>query len=134
MSLTTNGSNKQLAWALTADAVTRPTAWYVALHTADPTEAGTVAELTTATAASYARQPVAMYSPAGNQTANDANITFNIGTLTGSATVTHMSIWSDDTSTSASDVWYYGALSTAKILSSSDTLTFAIEEIIITQD
>lgn len=56
MSKTNYAETLTLNYLLTAAAVTRPSNWYVALHTADPTETGAVAEL--AVGNGYARQPV----------------------------------------------------------------------------
>jgi hypothetical protein len=134
MSLTTNGANTQLAWTLTTDSVTRPTAWYVALHTANPTETGTVGEVSTVDVSGYSRATVTFDTPASSQIVNDGIVTFTTGTVSGTVTVTHLSIWNVATAGTSANVFYYGALSTPKILSSSETLTFASGELTITQD
>ena len=134
MSLTTNGANTQLAWTLTTDSVTRPTAWYVALHTANPTETGSVGEVSTSDVSGYARAAITFDSPASSQITNDDVVSFTTGTVSGVVTVTHLSIWNVATAGTSANVFYYCALSTPKILSSSETLTFASGELTITQD
>jgi len=134
MSLTTNGANTQLAWTLTTDSVTRPTAWYVALHTANPTETGTVGEVSTAAVSGYARATITFDSPAASQITNDDVVSFTTGTVSGVVTVTHISIWDVSSAGTSANVYYYGALSTPKILSSAETLTFAAGELTITQN
>ena len=135
MSLTTNGANVQLNWTLTTGtAPTRPTTWYVALHTADPTEVGTTAELTTGQASTYARQAITFGTSTTSSTSNTGTVSFSVGTVTGSVTVSHISIWNSSSATASTNVYYYGSLSVAKTLSTGDTLTFATGELIITQD
>jgi hypothetical protein len=134
MSLTTNGANTQLSWTLTTASVTRPTTWFVALHTADPTETGTTGELTTGQASGYARATIAFGTPASSVITNSGTVSFTTGTVSGSVTVTHISIWNVSSAGTSSNVYYYGSLSTPKILSSSETLTFASGELTITQD
>lgn len=83
---------------------------YVALHTADPGEAGnqTTSE---ATYTSYARAAVARTSGGWTITANsvspNANIDFPAATG-GSETITHVSIGTDSTGTGK--ILYYGAI------------------------
>jgi len=60
MSFTTYGENLLINWAFNVDSVTRPTAWFVAIHTADPTETGATAEMVVGTDADYVRQAVTM--------------------------------------------------------------------------
>ena len=40
MSLSNTFETNILTWTFTADSVTRPTDWYVALYTADPSDTG----------------------------------------------------------------------------------------------
>jgi hypothetical protein len=134
MSLTTAGANLQLTWTLTATSVTRPTAWYIALHTANPTETGTVGELTTSQASSYARYTITFGAPSASLITSSNSISIPVGTVTGTVTVTHVSIWKSSSSTSADDVFYYGALAVPRLISSSETLVFAPGEITIRQD
>lgn len=75
-------------YLFTAEAMgTRPTVWYVALHTADPTDAGATNE---AFGAWYARQAVSFTRTLG-AIANTGAVTFPAVTGAG-LTVTHISI------------------------------------------
>lgn len=94
------------------------TSVYVALHTADPTDAGTGTEVS---GNSYARTQVTAWdAPASRATQNTSAITFPAPT--GSwGTITHYGIW--DASTSG-NMLFYGAL-TSSIAPSSGTVRFA---------
>jgi hypothetical protein len=96
-------------------ALTPPTTVYVALHTSDPTAAGTPA--TEVSAAWYARQAVtfAAQSTAG-QTSNSNTVTFPAVTGSG-LTVTHFSIWDAAT---LGNMLEYSPLSASKTYSISD--------------
>lgn len=104
----------------------------VALHTADPGEAG---DQTTSEAAytSYARVNVARtsggWTVSGNQVSNTAAVDFPEATG-GSETITHFSI-----GIPGGDVMLYsGALSSSLAVSSGITPSFAIGQIVITED
>jgi hypothetical protein len=107
-----------LTWLFTASAATRPTAWYVALHTADPTEVGNVGELS---GNGYARQS-ATFAIAGNEASNSGTLTFGPNTGTNWGSVSHLSIW--DAVTTGNCI-AYGALSSAVTISVGDSLTIA---------
>jgi hypothetical protein len=87
--LTNYGENLVLNWAFTNGAATRPTTWFIALHTADPTEAGSVGELS---GNGYARQS-ATFSVAGDTASNTSSVTFGPNTTSGWGSVSHTSIW-----------------------------------------
>ena len=55
MSLSNTFETTTLKWLLTTDAVTRPTAWYVALYTAAPSDTGGGTEVS---GGSYVRKAV----------------------------------------------------------------------------
>jgi hypothetical protein len=105
---------------------TRPTAWYVALHTADPTETGATAEVS---GSSYARVS-ATWSQTVNVVSNVAAITFPTVTSAG-YTVTHFSVW--DASTSGNCL-FKGALAVGKALAVGEAANFAIGELILSID
>ena len=93
------------------NAATSPlTNLYVALHTADPGEAGNQTT-NEATYTSYARVAVARTSGGwtitGNSVSPNANIDFPAATG-GSETITHVSIGTDSTGTGK--ILYYGAI------------------------
>lgn len=99
---------------------TKPTALYVSLHTADPTDAGTGTEVS---GGSYARVNLAPGD--ANWSAPDATggVTANLATITFPApsanwgTVTHVGVW--DASV-AGNMLTYGTLTTPKTINSGD--------------
>lgn len=107
---------------------------YVALHTADPGDAGSA---TTSECAfgSYARVTVTaatgFSAASGGSTANTGVIAFPECT-SGSETVTHVSIVT--TSSGAGQILYSGALSASRAVSSGITLQFAIGALAISED
>ena len=107
---------------------------YVALHTADPGEAGSQ---TTSECAygSYARVAVARtsggWTVSGNQVQNTAVINFPECT-SGSETVTHFSIGT--LTSGAGQILYKGALTASRNVSSGITLQFPATSITITED
>jgi len=108
-----------LDWLMTTDAVTRPTAWYVALYTAAPSDSGGGTEVY---AGGYARKSVTM-----NSAASPGGTTENAGIVTWTAsgadygTVTHMAIL--DASTAGNFLWH-GALTASKVVQDGDTVQF----------
>lgn len=107
---------------------------YVALHTADPGEAGnqTTSE---ATYTSYARVTVARtsggFTVSGNQASNTALIQFPQCTG-GTNTITHVSV---GTATSgAGQILYSGALTSSLSVSSGIQPQFSIGALVITED
>jgi len=94
---------------------TPPTTVYVALHTSDPTIAGTPA--TEVAGAWYARQAIAFSSQTvAGQTSNSATVTFPAVTGSG-VTVTHFSLWDSAT---LGNMLEFSALSASKTYAISD--------------
>lgn len=124
------------AWVNMADnAASSPlTNLYVALHTADPGEAGTG---TTSEAAytSYARVAVARtsggWTVSGATVSNAAAVTFPACTGS-SATCTYFSI--TVASSGASTILYSGALTSSLAVSNGITPSFAIGALTVTED
>jgi hypothetical protein len=116
-----------LDWMMTSGSATRPTAWYVALYTAAPSDSGGGTEVSTG---GYARQSVAFSaaSSPGGTTSNSGEVSF---TATGAdyGTVTHMGIF--DASSGGNLLWH-GALTASKTVADGDTLTFAVGNIDLT--
>ena len=116
-----------LDWMMTSGSATRPTAWYVALYTAAPSDSGGGTEVSTG---GYARQSVvfdAATSPGGT-TSNSADVSFTaVGGDYG--TVTHMGIF--DASTGGNLLWH-GVLSASKTVEDGDTITFSAGNIDLT--
>lgn len=114
--------NALLDWLMGGSAPTRPTARYVALFTAAPTDAGGGTEVS---GGGYARQAITCGAAASGATSNDAEITF---TASGAAfgTVTHIGIFSAST---AGNLLWHGALSASKVVDDGDSLVFAVSDI-----
>ena len=116
-----------LDWLMTSGTATRPTAWYVALFTAAPSDSGGGTEVSTG---GYSRQSVtfdAASSPGGT-TSNSGAVSF---TASGAdyGTVTHIGIF--DASTAGNLLWH-GALTASKTVADGDTLEFSAGNIDLT--
>ena len=116
-----------LDWLMTTGTATRPTAWYVALYTAAPSDSGGGTEVSTG---GYTRQSVtfdAASSPGGT-TSNSGVVSF---TASGASygTVTHIGIF--DASTSGNLLWH-GAMTASKTVDDGDTLEFSVGNIDLT--
>lgn len=109
-----------LDWLMTTGSATRPTAWYVALYTAAPSDSGGGTEVS---GSGYSRQSVTFAAAAtpGGTTDNSGSVSF---TASGGnwGSVTHIGIF--DASTSGNLLWH-GALSSPKTVNDGDTLQFA---------
>ena len=107
---------------------------YIALHTADPADAGSA---TTSECAfgSYARVAVTaatgFTAASGGSTSNTGVIAFPECT-SGSETVTHVSIVT--TTSGAGQILYSGALTASRSVSSGITLQFAIGALVVSED
>lgn len=116
-----------LDFLMTSGTATRPTAWYVALYTAAPSDSGGGTEVSTG---GYARQSVSFdaASSPGGTTSNSGEVSF---TASGAdyGTVTHMGIF--DAASSGNLLWH-GALTASKTVADGDTLTFAVGNIDLT--
>lgn len=116
-----------LDWMMTSGTATRPTAWFVALYTAAPSDAGGGTEVS---GAGYARQSVAFDAAAtpGGTTSNSADVSF---TAAGGdyGTVTHLGIFD---ASSAGNLLWHGALTASKTVADGDTITFATGNIDLT--
>lgn len=120
--------NKLLDHALGTTAYTQPTTQYLALHTANPDEAGTGAELS---ATGYSRSAIDFNSASsGTATGPTSAIEYTNSGGTSWTEVTHFGVW--DASTSG-NLLYYGALTTAKTIAAGDTLRFTADSISISE-
>jgi len=116
-----------LDWLMTNGSATRPTAWYVALYTAAPSDSGGGTEVS---GSGYSRQSVtfdAATSGTGT-TSNTGAVTFTAAGGDWGA-ITHVGI--HDASTSGNLLWH-GALTTSKTIADGDTLEFSIGNIDLT--
>lgn len=126
MSKTNYLENLVLDWVLGGSTPTRPAGRFLALHTADPTEAGNVGELS---GSGYARQSITFGAASSGSASNTSTHTF---TATGSwGTVSHFSIW--DASTAGNPL-YKGALTTARTVNTGESLTVASAAIVVSED
>jgi len=105
---------------------TSPTTVYVALYTADPTDADLTAN--EVSGGSYARQAVTFGAPSNGVSTNSASVTFP--TASGNwGTITHIGI--RDAST-AGNLLYHTPLDTAKTVNSSDVFTISSGNLSVT--
>jgi hypothetical protein len=116
-----------LDFAMTTGSATRPTAWYVALYTAAPSDSGGGTEVS---GSGYTRQTVAFSaaSSPGGTTSNSGAVTF---TASGGSwgTVSHIGI--HDASTAGNLLWH-GSMTASKSVADGDTLEFSIGNIDLT--
>jgi len=116
-----------LDWSMTTGSATRPTAWYVALYTAAPSDTGGGTEVSTG---GYARQSVtfdAASSPGGT-TSNNNTVSF---TASGASygTVSHIGIFDN---VSGGNLLWHGSMTASKTVADGDTLEFSIGNIDLT--
>lgn len=115
-----------LNWMLNNAAVTRPTAWYISLHTADPGTSGA----NEVSGGSYARQKANAddtgFAPASGGTAStDAAVSFTGMPAVGSPGVQYVGVWDHASSTDDVNFICGGPLAAAKIVNAGDTFTLA---------
>jgi len=116
-----------LDWLMTNGTATRPTAWYVALYTAAPSDSGGGTEVS---GSGYAREAVtfaAATSPGGT-TSNTGAVSF---TASGGdwGSITHIGIHD---ALSGGNLLWHGAMTASKIVNDGDTLEFSIGNIDLT--
>jgi len=114
-----------LDWLMTNGSATRPTAWYLALFTAAPSDSGGGTEVSTG---GYTRQTIAFSAASGGATSNSADVSF---TASGAnyGTVTHVGIF--DASSGGNLLWH-GAMTASKTVEDGDTITFATGNVDLT--
>lgn len=116
-------------WAFTADSVTRPAAWFVSLHKADPGLAGSN-EVAVGDDTAYARIAGTFDDTAVNgQAKNTGTVTFPAAAaVAASYTVTHFGVWDAVT---AGNFLGGAALDTSKVVEDATVLSFAIDDLVI---
>ena len=133
--LTSAGADLVVKWMFTDADMTglRPTAWYVALHTADPTEVGNVGEVLTANDADYTRKTVTFADPVtgSGMCLSEVQVSHTPDASASPYTVTHASIW---TAATGGTCLMKGALPIPRTISNAAPLTFEIGEIIAAMD
>jgi hypothetical protein len=125
MGIGTYAQEYLLNCALRNTAFSRPATFYVSLHTADPTDAGTGAEVS---GGSYARMPLntgassefsaAASGSGGMQCTNTPDLDFPQATAAW-GTITHVALWDDDGSP-VGNMWFYGPLAASKVIGIND--------------
>ena len=110
------------------NAYTAPTTLYLALHTADPDEDGSGAEVSTSGTA-YARQTVT-FTVSGNTATTDAAVEYSTATAN-FGTVSHVAVW--DAST-AGNMLAFAALTSSKTIETGDVFRVPAGDLDITLD
>ena len=122
MAASTYGGNLVLDWLLSATAVTRPTAWYLSLHTADPGLTG-ASEVVVGTDADYVRKSVTFAAAASRSKATDSAATWTANAGATTYVVTHVGVWDALT---AGNFLAYGALTVSETVVASGTFNLSI--------
>lgn len=126
MSFSNTLETNVLKWAFSADAVTRPTAWYVALYTSNPADDNSGTELS---GNAYARTS-ATFTVSGNEATTSAAVEFP--EATGSwGTVSHVAVFD---ASSGGNMLAYAALTAAKAIDAGDILRIPAGDLDITLD
>tara|TARA_R110000868_G_scaffold31877_3_gene116510 strand:+ start:4544 stop:4930 length:387 start_codon:yes stop_codon:yes gene_type:complete len=128
MSFSNTAETLVLNWLLTTGTATRPTAWYLALYTAAPGEAGGGTEVSTSGTA-YVRK-VAAFTVTGDTASNSGAIEFPTATAS-YGTVTHCAVHDAVT---GGNLIAYATLTTSKVISTGDILRVPIGDLDITLD
>ena len=127
MSFSNTYETTVLQWTFTTDSVTRPTAWYLGLFTANPDEDGSGA--TEISGNGYTRKSVS-FTVSGNLATNSAAVEFDVAT--GSwGTISHVAVF--DASSGGNQI-AYAALTTSKAIDTGDVLRFPAGDVDITLD
>lgn len=104
---------------------TSPTSVFVALHTADPTDAGTGAEVS---GGSYARKSATFGAPSNGVSVTSADVEFNQATAN-FGTVTHIAIWD---SLTTGNMLYYTPLDSPKTIETGDIFKISAGNLTVT--
>ena len=116
---------KILDYVLRDTADWAPAAVYLALHTADPVDAGSGAEVS---GGSYARQACA-FDAAHATGGNTANTDAESFTVMPACTVTHVGVWD---AASSGNLLFHTAVDTSKAVLAGDTISVAAGAVTIT--
>ena len=101
---------------------------YVSLHTADPLDAGSGAEVA-AGGYTYARQLCAFNAAGTNAAGVTENTAIETWTNLPACTVTHIGIWNH---LSAGDLLFHTAVDSSKTVANGDTISIAVGAITVT--
>ena len=128
MPISTFAGNLVMDWLLDNTAATRPTAWFLSLHTASPGLTGTN-EVVVGTDASYVRKAITFAAAASLAKATDAGVTWTADVAATTYIVTHIGIWDALT---AGNFLAYGALAVPETVIASGSLNLAAGRVIAT--
>ena len=126
MSFSDTFETRMLTWVFTNSSATRPSAWFVALYTGAPNDAGGGTEVS---GGAYARQAVT-FSVSGDTATNTGAIEYPTATA-GYGTVTHVGIF--DASTGGNLI-AYAALTASKTIDAGDVLRLPAGDLDVTLD
>ena len=126
MSLTNAVETHALQYLLTTGSLTRPSAWYIALFTSDPTDTGTAG--TEVSGFGYARTAVT-FSVTGDTASNTAGVEFPAATGGSWGTVSHIGIM--DASTGGNMI-IHSALTVAKAINDGDVFRIPTGDLDVT--
>lgn len=120
--------NLVLNWLLTTNAATRPTAWYVALFTAAPSDTGGGTEVS---GFAYARTAVGGMTVAGTATTADNDNAIEFAAASGGnwGTITHAAIF--DAST-AGNMLAWAPLTTSRTINDGDVFRIPAGSLTVT--
>lgn len=127
MSMSNFLENKLLDHTLKNTAYTPPVTVYLALFTSDPGEALSGTEVS---GGAYARKPITFGTATSGVSINNADVLFDIATANW-GTISHVAIFDALTT---GNMLYYGTLTTAKTINTSDQLKIAAGDLSITLD
>ena len=116
---------KVLDYVLRDTADWAPAAVYLSLHTADPAEDGSGAEVS---GGSYARQAITFNAAHATNGTIDNSSAEEFTNMPG-CTVTHIGIWD---AASSGNLLFYGAVTASKAVASGDTISLAAGALVIT--
>jgi hypothetical protein len=115
-----------LDFAFTTGTATRPTAWYIALYTAPPSDSGGGTEVSTG---GYARQSVT-FSVSGDTASNTGAVEFPTATAS-YGTVTHVGVFD---ASSSGNLLAFSALNVSKAIDTGDVFRIPTGDLDITLD
>lgn len=118
-----------LDFLMNTQTATRPTAWYVGLHTGAPGETGASNELSSGSAYSRQTSTWAAAASGAGTTTNTNTITFGPATTSNWGTISSLTLW--DASSAGNCLWQ-GNLATARVISVGDSLQFSAGAITLT--
>lgn len=121
MPLSTFAGNLVLDWLLSTATATRPTAWYLSLHTGDPGLTG-ANELVVGTDADYVRKAITFAAAATKQKATNASVTWTADAAATTYIVTHVGIWDALT---AGNFLSYGELAIPETIAASGSFNLS---------